>query len=100
MKSWFRQGSRRSRAHKQTRRSFVGKLESLESRALMAGLVQEGDLGYLGAFNVPEGEIGESSFEYGGTALAFNPTNNSLFVVGHDYDQSIAEFAGSSREST
>lgn len=93
MKSWFGQRSRRSHAHKQTRRSLFGKLESLEPRAMMAGLVQEGDLGYLGAFNVPEGQIGESSFEYGGTGLAFNPKNHSLFVVGHDYEQSIAEIA-------
>lgn len=59
----------------------------------MAGLIQEGDLGYLGAFNVPQGEVGESTFEYGGTALAFNPANQSLFMVGHDWDQSIAEVA-------
>jgi len=26
-------------------------------------------------------------------ALAFNPTNNSLFVVGHDWDQAVAEIS-------
>src|SRR5829696_4313265 len=91
MRSWNQQGSSRSRNRAQPRRSLFGKLESLEPRSMMAGLVHAGDLGYLGAFNVPEGEIGESSFQYGGTALAFNPTNDSLFMVGHDYDQSIAE---------
>jgi hypothetical protein len=48
-------------------------------------------LQYVGAFRVPRGKIGDSTFEYGGTALAFNPTNNSLFLVGHDWDQAIAE---------
>jgi hypothetical protein len=47
--------------------------------------------GYIGAFRLPEGKIGESSFAWGGTALAFNPTNNSLFLVGHDHQQAVAE---------
>src|SRR5688572_29807493 len=59
----------------------------------MAGLVQQADLNYLGAFNVPTGDIGSSSFEYGGTALAYNPANDSLFVVGHDWHQAIAEIS-------
>src|SRR5262249_13762760 len=28
---------------------------------------------------------------YGGTALAFNPAKNSLFLVGHDHIQAVAE---------
>jgi hypothetical protein len=48
-------------------------------------------LQYVGAFRFPEGKIGASLFGYGGTAIAFNPANNSLFVVGHDWDQAIAE---------
>jgi hypothetical protein len=47
--------------------------------------------GYIGAFRVPDGQIGESRFAFGGTALAFNPANNSLFLVGHDHHQAIAE---------
>ena len=30
-------------------------------------------------------------FEYGGTAIGFNPSNRSLFIVGHDWDQFVAE---------
>ena len=58
--------------------------EQLEHRQLFAGLLGESDLTYLGAFRLPSGNFGASSFEYGGTALAYNPANNSLFIVGHD----------------
>jgi hypothetical protein len=56
-----------------------------------AGLLHQSDLTYLGAFRVPGGNIGASTFGYGGTALTYNPANNSLFAVGHPYDQAIAE---------
>ena len=46
--------------------------------------LQPPDLVYQGAFRVPGGSFAGSSFEYGGTALAFNPSNGSLFIVGHD----------------
>lgn len=35
--------------------------------------------------------MGASEFGYGGTALAVNPSRRSLFLVGHDWDQAIAE---------
>jgi hypothetical protein len=48
----------------------------------------------LGSFNVP-GNIrvgsANSGFEYGGAAIAFNPANSSLYMVGHDWDQFIGE---------
>jgi hypothetical protein len=47
--------------------------------------------GYVGAFRLPDGKFGDSSFGWGGTALAFNPANNSLFLVGHDHQQAVAE---------
>jgi len=56
-----------------------------------AGLLNSSDLQYLGAFRVPLGDIGASSFAYGGTACAFNPANRSLFIVGHDHHQAVAE---------
>ncbi|MEZ6082239.1 MAG: hypothetical protein R3C56_43165, partial [Pirellulaceae bacterium] len=59
-------------------------------------LLHEADLDYIGAFRVPQGKIGnvgQATFGYGGTAPAYNPTNNSLFLVGHDYDQAIAEIS-------
>jgi hypothetical protein len=46
---------------------------------------------YQGAFRVPPGTTSTNTFEYGGTALAFNPTNNSLFMIGHDWYQNSAE---------
>jgi hypothetical protein len=49
--------------------------------------VQLSDLVYQGAFRVPEGSTDQTSFSYGGTAPAYNPTNNSLFMVGHDWYQ-------------
>ena len=53
--------------------------------------VQQSDLSYLGAFRVPATSHGSSSFHYGGTAIAFNPANQSLFIVGHDHQQDVAE---------
>ncbi len=56
-------------------------------------LLQAADLQYVGAFRVPRGKFGESSLDYGGTAIAFNPANNSLFIVGHDWHQAIGEIS-------
>jgi hypothetical protein len=47
--------------------------------------------GYVGAFCLPGGKVGASSFCWGGTALAFNPARHSLFLVGHDQEQAVAE---------
>ena len=47
-----------------------------------ANLVQLSDLQYLGAFRVPQGTTDTNTFNYGGTSLAFNPANNSLFMTG------------------
>ena len=58
-----------------------------------APLVYQGDLQYLGAFRVPDGQFGTSVFDYGGTGLAFNAARNSLFIVGHDWTQAVAEIA-------
>ncbi len=54
-------------------------------------LLYQGDLAYQGAFRLPQGASGGSSFDYGGTALSFNPARGSLFVVGHDWQQQVAE---------
>jgi hypothetical protein len=59
------------------------------------GLLQVSDLHYLGAFRLPvhppAGEKWESNFAYGGTALAYHPQRKSLFIVGHDHHQLVAE---------
>src|SRR5437867_1986550 len=54
-------------------------------------VVGASDLRYVGAFRVPAGNFGGSSFAYGGTAMAYNPVRNSLFMVGHDWQQFVAE---------
>jgi hypothetical protein len=61
------------------------------NQLLLNQLLHQQDLVYVGAFRLPAGQIGDSSFEYGGTALAFNPARNSLFLVGHDHQQAVAE---------
>lgn len=54
-------------------------------------LAQANSLVYRGAFRLPRESTNDSSFAYGGTGLAFNPARNSLFMVGHDRYQMIAE---------
>ena len=57
-----------------------------------APLVQQSNLVYQGAFRVPQGTTtGTGTFSYGGTSLAFNPANNSLFMIGHDWYQYSVE---------
>ena len=82
--------------------TFLGLLSGQASKALAQRgtsrradaperLIRQADLKYLGAFRLPEGEHGASKFEYGGTAITYNPKRDSLFVVGHDWEQAIAE---------
>src|SRR6266550_518200 len=54
-------------------------------------LLDSTNLHYLGGFRLPEGTFGGSRFGYGGSALVYNPQNHSLFMVGHDWDQMVAE---------
>ena len=59
-------------------------------------LLQSKDLTYLGAFRVPQGDLGGPKYHglsYGGSAIAYNPAKNSLFIVGHDHDQLVAEIS-------
>jgi hypothetical protein len=51
------------------------------------------DLTYRGAFRLPAGATETATFNYGGTALAFNPARRSLFITGHDWHQRTAEVA-------
>lgn len=63
--------------------------------ALEGGLLGAANLSYEGAFRVPGGNHGDpnvyDTFAYGGTALAYNAVNSSLFLVGHDWDQLVGE---------
>ncbi|WP_435009055.1 YncE family protein [Tundrisphaera lichenicola] len=56
-------------------------------------LLDQSNLKYVGAFRVPSQQFGASSFQYGGSALAYNPANHSLFAVGQPQDQAVAEIA-------
>lgn len=61
-------------------------------------LLHATDMVYLGAFRVPRGTYGCSdrsicSFYYGGSAITYNAANNSLFMVGHDNGQRVAEIS-------
>lgn len=74
-------------------RDGAGQVASASSTVIVPRLLQSTDLVYQGAFRLPKGKVGGSSFDYGGTALAFNPVHNSLFIVGHDWQQDVAEIA-------
>src|SRR5438132_60331 len=55
-------------------------------------LLQPTDLVYQGAFRLPnDSSLGNSTFSYGGFSPTYNPTNHSLFLVGHDQQQQVAE---------
>jgi len=54
-------------------------------------LVRARDLVYQGSFRLPLSDFGVTTFAYGATALAFNPLHGSLFLVGHDHYQQVAE---------
>jgi hypothetical protein len=56
-------------------------------------LIQETTFIYRGSFRVPLSDTGEANLAYGGTALAFNPAHGSLYVVGHDWHQQVAEIS-------
>src|SRR5947209_17550115 len=49
------------------------------------------DLVYLGGFRLPAPVSDRETFDYGGTALAYDPTRHGLFGVGHDWYQLTAE---------
>ena len=59
------------------------------------GLLLAGNLVHQGVFHVPggihAGGQANAGFEYGGTALAYNPVKNSLYLAGHDWDQFVGE---------
>jgi hypothetical protein len=45
-------------------------------------LIYGNNLIFIGAFRVPNGKIGNSTFSYGGAAITYNPINKSLFLLG------------------
>jgi len=59
----------------------------------MGFTLNSGSLIYLGAFAVPQGTIGSSSFGYANGFMGYRPDSGTLFIVGHDHQQSIAEIS-------
>ena len=59
-------------------------------------LLQQADLEYVGAFRVPSGNFGgqkTNTLMSGGHNLAYNPSNNSLFMVSHWVEQLVGEIS-------
>lgn len=50
------------------------------------------DFEYAGAFRVPAGELGVSSMNYAEGPFAYDPAAHSIYIVGHTYQQAVAEF--------
>lgn len=55
-------------------------------------LLQLSDITYQGAFRLPAATFGSSSLNYSEGPIEYNPTNHSIFIVGHNHQQEIAEF--------
>jgi len=71
--------------------SFLNSIKMVHAQPATFPLIQQADLVYVGAFLLPSWTSDATSFSYGGTALAYNPSHNSLFLVGHDSYQRTAE---------
>lgn len=54
-------------------------------------LVQPSDLAYQGSFRLPNGPTDDNTFAYAVGALAYDTTNDSLFMVGHAWYNRVAE---------
>jgi hypothetical protein len=75
---------------------------TVERSELPRNLIDPADLTYLGAFRLPD-VSGDSSWEYSGYAMAYNPLGDpagpedgfpgSLFAVGHDHQQYVSEIS-------
>lgn len=48
---------------------------------------------FEGAFRLPAEDFGVSSMNYSEGPLVYHPGRNSIFIVGHNHQQAIAEFA-------
>lgn len=56
-------------------------------------LFQIQDLEFQGGFNIPSQTYGASNSNYAVGIIEYNPANHSLFLVGHDHENAIAEFS-------
>ncbi len=60
---------------------------------LPTSLFQKDNLEYSGAFRIPAGTVGVSSMNFSEGPFVYNPLNHSIFIVGHDHQQAIAEYS-------
>jgi hypothetical protein len=65
----------------------------VQAQSTTLGLIQPQDFVYEGAFRLPDGGTDQTTFRYGGSALQFDPYRQSLWAVGHDHYQQIAEIS-------
>src|SRR5262249_18996360 len=59
-------------------------------------LLSQSSLNYLGAFRVTGGSHGSGDnpiFDYTQGPIAYCPEHNSIYMVGHTYDQAVAEIS-------
>lgn len=70
---------------------------SPDAGRIEARRVQAQQMVHVGSFAVPTGlHAGGSAnagFEYGGTAAAYDPVRNGIYLVGHDWDQFVGEIS-------
>jgi hypothetical protein len=55
-------------------------------------LIQKSSMRYLGGFKYPNTPMGASNYGYAGV-FSYNPRNDSIVAVGHDWHQLVAEFS-------
>jgi hypothetical protein len=63
-----------------------------EPRIIDYPLASISNFEYNGAFRIPNTSYGASSANYSEGVIAYNPTNRSIFLVGHEQDDAFAEF--------
>ena len=69
-----------------------GKTKSLPVQT--DGLIEPSDLEYIGAFRMPNNNIDyEIDWYWGGSALTYNPNNNSLIGTGHPFNLYFSEIS-------
>lgn len=66
---------------------------SVSAQPLTLPLFQINNLTYAGAFRLPADEFGTSSLNFSEGPFVIDSWHNSIFIVGHNHHQQIAEFS-------
>ncbi|HPX93260.1 MAG TPA: hypothetical protein PK646_02375 [Bacillota bacterium] len=72
--------------------SEKGQIEQKETVQPGQNTLSSNSIKYLGSFLPPEGQD-QQTYEWSATGLAYNPNNDSLFMVGHDHYQLVGEIS-------